>query len=215
MQQNSLIVKVEWAFQALYNPSPSSTAETLQREEMEPVGAGAVGGNYGTTIGGHIVEGVDSTNPPSFQWTFRPISGPAYGNLPVTSVLPVMTKSYTWLAQLQPDQITSAVSLLELYCGLHSLPPPQYNFYSLPDQGGKLWLVYATQKTGDACPKYAAPAGPPFSCVSNGPFAINSTKDCLMTLEEIYEWFQNHFDFFRDGNKRRWQVVTVCVDEGS
>ncbi|XP_077592716.1 putative RNA-binding protein 46 [Stigmatopora nigra] len=128
--------------QALYNPSPSSTAETLQREEMEPVGAGAMGGNYGTTIGGHIVEGVDSTNPPSFQWTFRPISGPAYGNLPVTSVLPVMTKSYTWLAQLQRDQITSAVSLLELYCGLHNLPPPQYNLYSLPDQGGKLWLVY-------------------------------------------------------------------------
>ncbi|XP_077565535.1 putative RNA-binding protein 46 [Stigmatopora nigra] len=128
--------------QALYNPSPSLTAKTLQREEMEPIGAGAVGGNYGTTIGGHIREGVDSTNPPSPQWSFRPISGPVYSNHPVTPLFPGMKISYTGLPQLQRDQITSAVSLLELYCGLHNLPPPQYNLYSLLDPRGNLWLVY-------------------------------------------------------------------------
>ncbi|XP_077565935.1 uncharacterized protein LOC144181388 isoform X2 [Stigmatopora nigra] len=127
--------------QALYNRPPSSTAETLQRE-MEPIEAGAVGGIYGTTIGGHITEGVDSTNPPTTQWSFRPISGPAYGNRPVTPLFPGMTISYTGLPQLQRDQITSAVSLLELYCGLHNLPPPQYNLYSLLDPRGNLWLVY-------------------------------------------------------------------------
>ncbi|XP_077450295.1 putative RNA-binding protein 46 isoform X2 [Stigmatopora argus] len=125
--------------QALHNPSPSSTAET----EMEPVGAGAVGGNYGTTIGGHIVEGLDSTDPPSSHSSFQSISGTAYGNQLVTPLLPGMISSYTTgLPQLQCGQITSAVSLLELYCGLHNLPPPQYNLFSLLDQGGKPWLVY-------------------------------------------------------------------------
>ncbi|XP_077565552.1 putative RNA-binding protein 46 [Stigmatopora nigra] len=99
--------------QALYNPSPSSTAETLQRE-MEPIEA-------------------------------------VYSNLPVTPVLPGMkmsplfpgmTLSHTGLPQLQRYQITSAVSLLELYCGLHNLPPPQYSLYSLPDERGNLWPVY-------------------------------------------------------------------------
>ncbi|XP_077451442.1 uncharacterized protein LOC144075006 [Stigmatopora argus] len=119
---------------------------------MEPVGAGAVGGNYGTTIGGHIVEGLDSTDPPSSHSSFRPISGTAYGNQLVTPLRPGMISSYTTgLPQLQRGQITSAVSLLELYCGLHNLPPPQYNLFSLLDQGGKLWLVYEHQdyKNGD------------------------------------------------------------------
>ncbi|XP_077565553.1 uncharacterized protein LOC144181117 isoform X2 [Stigmatopora nigra] len=104
--------------QALYNPSPSSTAETLQRE-MEPIEA-------------------------------------VYSNLPVTPVLPGMkmsplfpgmTLSHTGLPQLQRYQITSAVSLLELYCGLHNLPPPQYSLYSLPDERGNLWPVYETQSS--------------------------------------------------------------------
>ncbi|XP_077566101.1 putative RNA-binding protein 46 [Stigmatopora nigra] len=57
-------------------------------------------------------------------------------------LFPGMTLSYTGLPQLQHDQITSAVSLLELYCGLHNVPPPQYSLYSLPDQRRNLWPVY-------------------------------------------------------------------------
>ncbi|XP_077565532.1 uncharacterized protein LOC144181106 isoform X3 [Stigmatopora nigra] len=64
-------------------------------------------------------------------------------------------------------------------------------------------LTTETQKTGDARPNDATPRRLPFSKASMVQFAINSTKDGLKTLKEIYEWLQCHFHFFRDGKKRR------------
>ncbi|XP_019749210.1 forkhead box protein M1 isoform X2 [Hippocampus comes] len=46
---------------------------------------------------------------------------------------------------------------------------------------------------------------PPFSYMTMIQFAINSRQDGLMTLKEIYAWLQQHFDFFRDENRRGWK----------
>lgn len=42
-------------------------------------------------------------------------------------------------------------------------------------------------------------------------FAINSSQNGLMTLKEIYTWLQQHFDFFRDENRRGWKVPTPSL----
>ncbi|XP_057712300.1 forkhead box protein M1 isoform X2 [Corythoichthys intestinalis] len=62
-----------------------------------------------------------------------------------------------------------------------------------------------TLKTADVRPKDAAPGKPPFSYMTMIQFAINSSKEGLMTLNQIYEWLQNNFDFFRDKNRRSWK----------
>ncbi|XP_061523542.1 forkhead box protein M1 isoform X2 [Phycodurus eques] len=61
-------------------------------------------------------------------------------------------------------------------------------------------------KTGPgARPKNAASEKPPFSYMAMIQFAINSSKNGLMTLKEIYKWLQHHFDFFRVENRRGWK----------
>ncbi|XP_077450297.1 putative RNA-binding protein 46 isoform X4 [Stigmatopora argus] len=91
----------------------------------------------------NVGQALHNPSPSSTAETEMEPVGAAYGNQLVTPLLPGMISSYTTgLPQLQCGQITSAVSLLELYCGLHNLPPPQYNLFSLLDQGGKPWLVY-------------------------------------------------------------------------
>ncbi|XP_077355915.1 forkhead box protein M1 isoform X4 [Festucalex cinctus] len=54
-------------------------------------------------------------------------------------------------------------------------------------------------------PKDATSAKPPFSYMTMLQFAINSSKDGHMTLKQIYEWLQHHFDFFRDEKRRGWK----------
>ncbi|XP_061617370.1 forkhead box protein M1 isoform X3 [Phyllopteryx taeniolatus] len=56
-----------------------------------------------------------------------------------------------------------------------------------------------------ARPKNAASEKPPFSYMAMIQFAINSSRNGLMTLNEIYKWLQHHFDFFGDENRRGWK----------
>ncbi|XP_057702607.1 probable RNA-binding protein 46 isoform X1 [Corythoichthys intestinalis] len=86
---------------------------------------------------------LDSTiQSPSSQWNSKFSSGPVKANQDVFPLFPGTPLYHTCLQQLQRDQITSAVSLLELYCGLHNLPSPHYKLLSSPDQDGNLLLVY-------------------------------------------------------------------------
>ncbi|XP_051911780.1 forkhead box protein M1 isoform X3 [Hippocampus zosterae] len=54
-------------------------------------------------------------------------------------------------------------------------------------------------------PRDGASIKPPFSYMTMIQFAINSSRDGLLTLKEIYAWLQRHFDFFRDENRRGWK----------
>ncbi|XP_077566041.1 forkhead box protein M1 isoform X2 [Stigmatopora nigra] len=68
--------------------------------------------------------------------------------------------------------------------------------------------VHSETKTlniGNACPKEAAPGKPPFSYMTMIQFALNSSRNVQMTLKEIYEWLQNHFEFFQDENRSGWK----------
>ncbi|KAM9772325.1 forkhead box protein M1 isoform 2-T3 [Syngnathus typhle] len=60
------------------------------------------------------------------------------------------------------------------------------------------------EKSGD-CPQGDTAMKPPFSYMTMIQFAINSTKDGLMTLKEIYTWLEHHFDFFRDEKRQGWK----------
>ncbi|XP_037099238.1 forkhead box protein M1 isoform X2 [Syngnathus acus] len=60
------------------------------------------------------------------------------------------------------------------------------------------------KKSGD-CPQCDRAMKPPFSYMTMIQFAINSTKDGLMTLKEIYTWLEHHFDFFRDEKRQGWK----------
>ncbi|XP_077449417.1 forkhead box protein M1 [Stigmatopora argus] len=58
---------------------------------------------------------------------------------------------------------------------------------------------------GDACLNNAIPGKPPFSYMTMIQFAINGSSNVQMTLKEIYEWLQNHFEFFRGENRSGWK----------
>uniref|UniRef100_A0A3Q2YY00 RNA binding motif protein 46 n=1 Tax=Hippocampus comes TaxID=109280 RepID=A0A3Q2YY00_HIPCM len=124
----------------------------------------------GTTIDGSVVE-VSLVKPPAEEAGRRsrpkscqgsktgrgakemivpPLSFCLHSGKPDKGVFPLFpgTPLYrTSLLLLRPDQIRSAVSLLDLYCCVHNWPPPQYNLFSLLSQNGTLLLVYKTDLT--------------------------------------------------------------------
>ncbi|KAM9468046.1 forkhead box protein M1 isoform 1-T2 [Clarias gariepinus] len=46
---------------------------------------------------------------------------------------------------------------------------------------------------------------PPYSYMAMIQFAINSKKNKMMTLKEIYNWIEDHFPYFRDVAKPGWK----------
>ncbi|XP_019732744.1 probable RNA-binding protein 46 isoform X2 [Hippocampus comes] len=80
--------------------------------------------------------------PPYFQWKPQYAVGPGKPDKGVFPLFPGTPLYRTSLLLLRPDQIRSAVSLLDLYCCVHNWPPPQYNLFSLLSQNGTLLLVY-------------------------------------------------------------------------
>ncbi|XP_077399300.1 putative RNA-binding protein 46 isoform X2 [Vanacampus margaritifer] len=86
---------------------------------------------------------VESINP---QLHFNPSPHCAVGEGKAVKqmfpLFPDMPLQQTSLQLLRPCQINTAVSLLDMYCCVHSLPPPHYQLYSVWGQDGTLLLVF-------------------------------------------------------------------------
>ncbi|XP_051911803.1 probable RNA-binding protein 46 isoform X2 [Hippocampus zosterae] len=94
---------------------------------------------------GGVNEGsaLESLNtPPYFQWKPQYAVGPGKPDKGVFPLFPGTPLYRTSLLLLRPDQIRSAVGLLDLYCCMHNWPSPQYHLFSFLSQDGTLLLVY-------------------------------------------------------------------------
>ncbi|XP_061125273.1 probable RNA-binding protein 46 [Syngnathus typhle] len=119
---------------------------SLAKPIGEGLGKKSCGKGYqGSKTGGGAKESVKDRSslqslnlPPHFQCAV----GPDKADKSMFPLFPGTPLYRTDVLLLQPDQIRSAVSLLDLYCCRQNLPPPHYQLFSMLGQDGTRLLVY-------------------------------------------------------------------------